>query len=725
MGGAVALIQAPADAGGGTVRFEVPSLDGSGNNRAHPDWGAAGSGYSRVTAADYADGVGQMIQGPDVRSVSNRIFADEATDEQGQLFSANIFSERQVSQWGWVWGQFVDHNIGLVLGRESGDPQGEDADIALHPEDPMELLKVPATIGFTRSPWAAGSGKTTPRQQVNTVSSYLDASAVYGGTGQRLTWMRDGAKLYLPGDYLPRRDARGDASTAPQMELGGALFGDPGSAVVAGDLRANENIEITAVQTLFAREHNRIVDLLPATLPEETRFQIARRVVIAEIQYITYQQFLPAMGVTLPAYAGYDARVNADLSTEFATTAFRVHSMVHGDVVLETNASRYTAAELAEFEAEGLMPTLSADRRTVQLTVVLNKAVSNPTLVPRLQLGPLLSGIGLKAQYRNDELVEELLRNIICADPPTCVSDLAAVDLARSRDHGIPTYNQLRKAYGLAPKKSFKAVTGESSEAFPSDPQLTPGDEIDDPDSTDYTRLTNLFGTDLAPDDERSLTDPVSFTRRTPLAARLKAIYGNVDALEAYPGIFSEPHLPGSELGELATAMWTRQFQALRTGDRFYYGNQGATLDAIRKAYGIDFRRTLGDVIAANTDQSLSSLPGNVFFVGGQVPPSKCAVSYRVTSQRGTGSGTFTARVRVTNFGTSPLGSWTLRYRYDKGQTVTEVQGATVRQDGPDVPVSGAAPLAPGQTRQVTVSGTWTGANTDPDRFTLNTLPCG
>ena len=64
-------------------------------------------------------------------------------------------------------------------------------------------------------------------------------------------------------------------------------------------MRANENIALTATHTLFAREHNRIVDALPAALAEERKFQIARRVVSAEQQYITYSEFLP--GARRPA----------------------------------------------------------------------------------------------------------------------------------------------------------------------------------------------------------------------------------------------------------------------------------------------------------------------------------------------------------------------------------------------------------------------------------------
>ena len=89
----------------------------------------------------------------------------------------------------------------------------------------------------------------------------------------------------------------------------GRLMGDPADAVVAGDVRANENIALTAIQTLFAREHNRIADSLPGNAQPGARFQIARRVVGAEIQYITYTEFLPALGVPARALLAATTRV--------------------------------------------------------------------------------------------------------------------------------------------------------------------------------------------------------------------------------------------------------------------------------------------------------------------------------------------------------------------------------------------------------------------------------
>ena len=60
------------------------------------------------------------------------------------------------------------------------------------------------------------------------------------------------------------------------MVTEGALEYEPQNAVVAGDVRANENAKLTGVTTLLAREHNRIVGLLPSSLSAK-KFQIARR----------------------------------------------------------------------------------------------------------------------------------------------------------------------------------------------------------------------------------------------------------------------------------------------------------------------------------------------------------------------------------------------------------------------------------------------------------------
>src|SRR5262249_7226022 len=140
----------------------------------------------------------------------------------------------------------------------------------------------------------------------------------------------------------------------PTMAVDGRLLSNPSNAKVAGDVRANEQAALTAVQTLFVREHNRIVAALPSTISQQDKFQLARAVVIAEIQYITYNEFLPAVGVPLPSYQGYNPNIDPATSHEFATVGYRAHSFIHGEVETETNVSRYTQATLNALIAQGV-----------------------------------------------------------------------------------------------------------------------------------------------------------------------------------------------------------------------------------------------------------------------------------------------------------------------------------------------------------------------------------
>jgi hypothetical protein len=70
-------------------------------------------------------------------------------------------------------------------------------------------------------------------------------------------------------------------------DLMGPLFGRPAAAVVAGDVRANENIALTAIHTLFAREHNRIVAALPRALTESVKFATTARTLASVIRLNT------------------------------------------------------------------------------------------------------------------------------------------------------------------------------------------------------------------------------------------------------------------------------------------------------------------------------------------------------------------------------------------------------------------------------------------------------
>jgi hypothetical protein len=263
------------------------------------------------------------------------------------------------------------------------------------------------------------------------------------------------------------------------------------------------------------------------------------------------------------------------------------------------------------------------------LVIPLSVAFGNPDLLEAVGEGAVLRSLGAERQYRNDEQIDNTMRSVLfqvpkpgTTDPTACqtpvvdpqcfngVVDLGALDVMRGRDHGIPNYNELRRAYGLEPRSNFASITGESSEDFPNDPLIDPADPINDPDIMEFVELRDAEGVVLDPDDPDTRENAVTGVRRSPLAARLRALYGTPDAVDAFTGMVSEPHLPGAELGELQMAVWRKQFTALRDGDRFYYERDPA-LWTIKERFGVSVL-SLSEIVAANTGEAIEEDP---FFV--------------------------------------------------------------------------------------------------------------
>lgn len=412
------------------------SIDGTGNNLANPAWGSAGVDFLRLAAAEYADGLSSPAGDgrPSARVVSNAI-----ADQGGQ----DIISDRMLSAMIYAWGQFLDHDLDLTVGGSTERfpitvPTG---DVSFDPSSTGTQ-----TIPLTRSAFDPTTGVSSYREQINAVTAWLDGSMLYGSNASTASALRTftGGKLKADeGGLLPTNNL----STFPDGTLGMANDAHRVSddqLFAAGDTRANENIELTALHTLFVREHNRQAAAILAANPSMTDEEIylrARARVIGEIQAITYNEWLPALlgpGAIAP-YQGYNPSVNPGISNEFATAAFRLgHSLLGDDVEFLDNNGLPVAEEVG-----------------------LKEAFSNPDLIRQNGIDSVLKYLASDPSSELDTRVVDGVRNFLFGAPGSGGLDLVSLNIQRGRDHGLADYNAVREAIGLPRVTSFSEITSD------------------------------------------------------------------------------------------------------------------------------------------------------------------------------------------------------------------------------------------------------------------------
>jgi hypothetical protein len=409
---------------------DVQSIDGTGNNLANPAWGSTSVALLRLSAAGYGDGLSTPagVTRPSARAISNAVAAHPADD---------VLSETHLSAFAYLWGQFIDHDMDLTTSaspREALNVSIPIGDASFDPNSTGTQI-----IPLSRSKYVTDA--TSVRQQVNDITAFLDGSMIYGSDATRAAALREmsGGRLRTSaGNMLPYNTTGLANANDTHQFADSELF-------LAGDVRANENSELTALQTLFVREHNRLSGVIAASHPtwnDERLYQAARRLVIAEVQNITYNEYLPALlgRNALPAYRGYKPGVNAGISTEFSTAAFRLgHSMLANDVEFITN------------DGEEFMPEME-----------LADVFFNPDVIETSGVDPILKYVASSNSEEIDSYVVDSLRNFLFGQPGQGGLDLAALNIQRGRDHGLASYNDTRVALGLSRLTSFDQISSDA-----------------------------------------------------------------------------------------------------------------------------------------------------------------------------------------------------------------------------------------------------------------------
>ena len=513
----------------------------------------------RLLPNDYEDQLGKMSgqarRNP--RKISNIVFS-QAGDRKNTAGASDFV---------WQWGQFLDHDIDLTGGT---DPN-ESVPIPIPSKDRHFLPGF--AMDFNRSIY--GIDRAGIRQQVNEITGWIDASNVYGSDDDRSAALRT-----LDGTGRLKTSAQ---NLLPRNVDGLENAGGPNSALfLGGDVRVNEQVALTAMHTLFMREHNRwagiflaeesapsnrrqmyrhkdkngnwtfsdrpqsghrnvvgpIRESRPSQKPKPTGdeiFERARAMVAAEMQHITYTEFLPVLlgRNALPRYGGYRPGTDARIMNVFSTAAFRLgHSMLSPTLLrLDRNGQPIANGHLE-----------------------LRNGFFAPDQIRQYGIEPLLRGLSQQLCQDVDSFVVDDVRNFLFGDPKMGGFDLVSLNIQRGRDHGLPSYNSARRALNLKPVAEFGEIS----------------------------------------------SDPVT-------VSRLKKAYTDVEDIDLWVGGVAEDNFGNSMLGELFHTIVMKQFEALRAGDRFWYTKVLSRQDRERVE-----ALSLADIIRLNTNIG-DEIQDNVF----------------------------------------------------------------------------------------------------------------
>ena len=526
---------------GAQTRPKYRTFDGTLNNLTYPQFGKSGIPLFREIPAAYGTSDPKNALGgqnrPTPRAISNKL-SNEPEDVHNKRDMAGLF---------YSWGQFLDHDITLTPTNAA-----EKAPISLPSDEKIFTSPIP----FSRSAAHPGTGVTTPREQTNLQTSWVDGSQVYGWTPAIANWLRtfSGGKMKVSkGNLLPFNTVTGEYDspldlTAPKMDDDN---GRTKKTFAAGDPRAAEHPGLTSLHTLFVREHNQICNRLisQGLTNDEEIYQRARREVIAELQAITYGQWISSLGVQLTSYSGYKSSVRPDVRNTFSTAAYRWHTMVENDIIFRDN------------DCHGVGPS----------ELPLKEVFFNIEIVRKYDIGVLLKGLSVHRSYETDLKVNSGLRNFLFG--PGSGLDLVSLNIQRGRDHGLPDYNTVRQFYTGTPALTFTDISGSSRTST----------------SSSYPLLSSSSSGNL-------------------VSSELQSLYGNVFNIDLWAGLYAEPLMSGKSVGKTVHAILRTQLQALRDGDYYYYMNDPELInDRTRLA-----ATKLGDVIARNS--TAGNFQDNVFY---------------------------------------------------------------------------------------------------------------
>ncbi|KAF2883104.1 hypothetical protein ILUMI_23076 [Ignelater luminosus] len=534
--------------------------DGSCNNLKHPTWGMKGTAFTRILEAHYSD---------DKRSF--RLGSNKQPLPLPRVLSVNFFPDinnaDKVTLATMEWGQLVTHDMGLsvpldipFIPNDCCQPNLQNrGNICLSliiPTDDYFYSKYNITC-LTRNVrtkvTSVGCCKGIPIEQVNAVTHNIDASLVYGSDTQAANAIREfkNGKLKIQ----KTRDKRVFPPTlSPNETIHQCSVKDPKEICYqAGDPRINQNTQITLLQIMILREHNRLAEKLQILHPlwnDEKVYQETRAIVIAQIQHITYSKWLVhyigrenmrkfELFSKAYGYTRYYDDINFMTINSFTTGAFRIgHSGIQGNL----SCLNYRLKQVKQ--------------------IPIGHWMNRPLIIQKdNNYDELLLGLVNQPMQVFENYVTDQMTNLMFSALEPFGDDLVGLDINRGRDHGLAPYIYYLEVCTGYQVKTFEDLKKYISEKF---------------------------------------------------IEKLSLYYYSVKDIDLYVGGTFEKQVPGTRLGPTFLCIITEQFYRKKWGDRFWYEVGGQpnsfTIDQLQEIR----KSSLSRIICDNSD-NISSIQRDSF----------------------------------------------------------------------------------------------------------------
>ena len=536
------------------------AYNGYCNNVQNPNWGVSNRRYLRYLPPEYADGIsvprqkkdGSFLKSP--REISVAVHTDEDRPHPHLM----IISA--------VWGQFIQHDVSHTpqmagyLGQrlkccnvKFEDFHPECYPIKVSENDPFYKEFDLQCQEYARSATASRTGCTLgPREQINQVTSFIDGSTIYGSSKSEAEELRTFSK----GQMKIQRDPSGDELLPADDNDLDCRMHESKKCFKAGDVRVNEHPSIAALHTLWLRQHNRVARELTDINPhwnDEQTYQETRRIVGAQIQHITYSEFLPVIlgkeamdhynlvPQPMGFFNGYDINTNPGTANSVSTAAFRFITSLLPDIIqyYGGNGRRVKTETFGEsfYKPDDLYQSGMLDH-------IFRGLIKNHAQAEDIHVG---------AEMTNKMFVDKKTNGFGL--------DLVAQIIQQGRDHGLPSYKEWRKFCGLPTLRRF--------------------------------------------DDLRDVMSSGS-------VSTLRKAYGNIEDIDLFTGGLAEVPTKGAVVGPTFACLLGRQMFYYKTGDRYWYENDIPPSSFTREQLNEIRKVTLAHVICENIN-SIDFVQPNVF----------------------------------------------------------------------------------------------------------------